>query len=331
MKSLKGAMDASDAKGRIGTLAFDAMSLTQALRYEESKDRIVGFEEVGGPSNRSHRVADHGFVSMCRTISSKTKMPMGFDLIKNNVSRGNLNKIVHSYLEAAHKTGMRIVSLTCDQEPTQWAWLKSAGVSPSNPFILHPCTADKVFVVPDQSHLLKNTRNCLKRYDIEFEPQKIAEWKWFAALCHFELESELQLCPTLKRSHVDLPIGQKMKVSIAGQTLSHSSAAAIRCYVKLGKMHSRALDTAEFFDRMTNCFDLVNSFSAFAKNPNKKAVNRSNLTQRLILLKNNAMWISQWKIRSRVTNLETKRHSFTEGWCLALNSLEFGSINRLID
>jgi hypothetical protein len=72
---------------------------------------------------------------------------------------------------------------------------------------------------------------------------------------------------------------------------------------------------------MNDCFDLVNSSSAYAKHPNKRAVTQSNLSQRVKLMKSNAAWISQWKIRNRKTGLEIKRHSFTEGWCVALNSL----------
>ena len=101
---------------------------------------------------------------------------------------------------------MEIVSITCDQERTQWAWLKSAGVLPSKPFILHPCTGDKVYVVSDPPHLLKNMRNCLKKNNIEYEPGKVAEWKWFAALCHLEFAAELRMCPKLKRAHLELPV-----------------------------------------------------------------------------------------------------------------------------
>lgn len=83
------------------------------------------------------------------------------------------------------------------------------------------------------------------------------------ALCHLEFLAELRLCPKLKSVHVDLPVGLNMKVNLAAQTLSFSTAAAIRCYVQLGKMDSRALDTADFIgknEQVLRLSQLVHSF-----------------------------------------------------------------------
>ena len=137
------------------------------------------------------------------------------------------------------------------------------------------------------------------------EPGRIAEWRWFVAFCHLELLAELRLCPKLKSVHVDLPVGLNMKVNLAAQTLSFSTAATIRCYVQLGKMDSRALDTADFMEKMNKCFDLVNSSTAFAKHPDKSAVKRCNLEKRLALLNEYASWISQWKVLRQNDGVET--------------------------
>ena len=91
-------------------------------------------------------------------------------------------------------------------------------------------------MVPDPAHLLKNTRNCLKSSDTEFERRRVAKWQWFVAIRHLEFSAQFRLCPKLREAHVDLPVGLSMKASIAAQTLSFSVAAAIRCYVQLGKM-----------------------------------------------------------------------------------------------
>ena len=121
LQALKGAMENCSAPGRIGTLGFDAMSLTPALRYEESKDIIGGFEQLDGAGGRTHKVANQGLAVVVRTIKDKTKLPIGFNLIQHNPSQSGFSKIVNTCLEAAHGAGMRIVSITCDQERTQWA------------------------------------------------------------------------------------------------------------------------------------------------------------------------------------------------------------------
>lgn len=202
------------------------------------------------------------------------------------------------------------------------AFLFSAsGVCPDSPFILHPSTNARVFVVPDPSHLLKNTRNCLKQYDIEFEPGRVAQWKWFSALCHLEFAAELRLCPKLKQCHLDLPVGLNMKVNIAAQTLSFSAAAAIRCYVQLGKLSADSLDTADFLEKMNTCFDLVNSSSAQARDPTRVSVSRVNLLSRKADFKALINWISKWKIIRRMDGQVMQRHEFPLGWRVALSSL----------
>lgn len=125
LQALEGEMEKCDPAGRIGTLGFDAMSLTPAVRYEEHHDRIGGFEQVGPDvSGRTPRIANQGLAAVVRTVRDHCKMPIGFDLIENNPSQRGFGQIVNNYLEAAHTAGMRIVSITCDQERTQWAWLK---------------------------------------------------------------------------------------------------------------------------------------------------------------------------------------------------------------
>ena len=57
------------------------MSLTPALRYEESKDIIGSFEQLDGASGRTHKVANQGLAAVVRTIKDKTKLPIGFNLI----------------------------------------------------------------------------------------------------------------------------------------------------------------------------------------------------------------------------------------------------------
>jgi hypothetical protein len=68
LQTLKNARDECDAPSRIGTLGFDAMSLTPAVRYEESNDRIGGFEEIGDSKQRTHKVANQGMAAAVRTV-----------------------------------------------------------------------------------------------------------------------------------------------------------------------------------------------------------------------------------------------------------------------
>ena len=114
------------------------------------------------------------------------------------------------------------------------------------------------------SFLIRHTRNALMKNDILFSPRKFARWEDLQRLWYLKKQCQLRLAPKLTAAHLELPLGTKMKVKIATQTLSHSSTAAIRVYVWLGDMSERALDTAEFVERvnlMSKCSTAQSSYN----------------------------------------------------------------------
>jgi hypothetical protein len=117
LKARAGELEKHVPPGRIGTLGFDAMSLSPAVRYEEHHDRIGEFEQIGpDQAGRMPRISNQSLAAVVRTIRDCCKMPIGFDLIENNPCQVGFVKFVNIYLEAAHNAFMRIISITCDQE-----------------------------------------------------------------------------------------------------------------------------------------------------------------------------------------------------------------------
>ena len=62
---------------------------------------------------------------------------------------------------------MTVVAIVCDQETNQMRLMKELGVTPQSPFLVHPTGGQRIAVIPDPPHLLKNLRNNLMKYDIE--------------------------------------------------------------------------------------------------------------------------------------------------------------------
>ena len=185
-------------------------------------------------------------------------------------------------------------------------------VSPDNPLILHPTTRGPVFVVPDPPHCLKNTRNALMKNDILFALRKVAR-EDVERLWHLENRGQLRLAPKLTATHLELPPGANMKVRIAAQTLSHTSAAPIRAYVRLGDMLGRVLDTAEFMEGINLTFDCCNGTSPNA--PQHKAMTK------ISIMRESAEWIGKWQFYSRKSKTLNNRHTFNSGWQVALRAM----------
>ena len=92
--------------------------------------------------------------------------PISFYLLAGNVGQHRFEAIIHENLTAAHNVGIDVVAVCCDQETTQFAWVQSAIPSLDNPWICHPVTGSKVFVLIDVPHCLKNLRNNMMNYKI---------------------------------------------------------------------------------------------------------------------------------------------------------------------
>ncbi len=221
-------------------------------------------------------------------------------------------RLVNQCLEAAADAGVNVVVLTCDQCSTQWSSLKDAGVSKEHPYILHPSTHEKVFVFADVPHCLKNCRNALRTNDIEFENGKFARWKDFQQLWELENSNQLRFNEKLTANHVELPVGANMKVNIAAQTLSRRTAAAIRSYYRLNMMGKRALQTAEFMEKVGDLFNLGNGVTPYDED-RKCSITPDNLALKLERLQSGINWIGQWRFYFTKNNKENRRHVFHEG------------------
>jgi hypothetical protein len=82
------------------------------------------------------------------------------------VGQKRFEKIINENLAAAHKVGIEVVAVTCDQETTQFAWVRSIIPNVRDPFIYHPVTGAKVVIIMDVPHCLKNLRNNMMNYNV---------------------------------------------------------------------------------------------------------------------------------------------------------------------
>ena len=317
--AVKARLDCCKPQERIATLGFDAMSLTEALRYHEHLDRVVGFEDVGA-CGRTGKVANQALVGVVRGIIGSWKLPIAYYLIRDNPSQDRFQCLVNECLAAVHEVGVDVRVLTCDQERTQWAWLKKAGVTADQPYFSHPVTKQPVYVIPDPPHCLKNARNALRRHDIMYAQGRFARWADFVQLVDLECSRELRAAPKLSREHVELPIGRNMSVKLAAQTFSRSSAAAIRTYVRLGDMCEAALSTADFMERVNDAFDCANGTSPNAP-VHKAALCADNMVGKVAELRCHAEWIATWRFFQHSDKKESHRHQFHIGWQVALRAM----------
>ena len=77
MQAVKARLEASDPMDRFATLGFDGMALTEALRFHEHLDQVVGYEDLGS-LGRTKKVANQGLAAVLRGVRGTWKLPIGY-------------------------------------------------------------------------------------------------------------------------------------------------------------------------------------------------------------------------------------------------------------
>ena len=120
--------------------------------------------------------------------------------------------------------------------------------------VSHPC----VFVVLDPCHMLKLTRNSLGQFKVlkDSEGNRI-EWRLIEQLVKLQENEGLRVGNRLRSAHINFQ-KMKMKVILAAQTFSNSTADAIEYCNKV--LHLPEFRNSEGTVRFIKCIDRLSNF-----------------------------------------------------------------------
>jgi hypothetical protein len=166
------------------------------------------------------------------------------------------------------EVGLYVRCIVCDQAATNVAALRQLGYSESRPELDLTGVINKVYVIFDVPHLLKNVRNNLMKHNIKFgDGEATACWDDICTFYENDKRHQIRLASRLTDGHIDVSSTRKMRVRLSAQVLSHSVAAGIQTQVACNDIHSvTAKYTAEFVEKMDVLFDLLNSRNSFGAN-----------------------------------------------------------------
>ncbi|GFO32184.1 transposable element p transposase [Plakobranchus ocellatus] len=174
-KSIVSKLSDSD---RLCSLIFDEMAIKEYVSYSVKDDKVVGYEDFG--SFQTKFIANHATVFMVHGIVSPWKQPIGFFFSSGPIDHRILSSLIREALSLLLDMKLDVKAVICDQGSNNRAALKGLGVSLEQPFISHQFeeTFKKVYVIFDPPHLLKNTRNILKKHGFKKkDTQENILWK----------------------------------------------------------------------------------------------------------------------------------------------------------
>ena len=132
----------------------------------------------------------------------------------------------------------------------------SCGVEKDRPYLIHE--DDKIYVLYDPSHLLKNIRNNLKKSGFSSNGVE-SSWSHIESLFLFDRKNRYRMASKLTYRQIYLPPFASLRVRFAAQVLSHTVAAGFSTLVESTVLPPEAKETATFAENFDQLFNAFNS------------------------------------------------------------------------
>ena len=163
--------------------------------------------------------------------------------------------------------GLRVWSVTCDGTSTNLTMLKSLGWKFTDSFearvtkFKHSTMDYYVYFTLDACHMIKLARNALGDLGcFKTANGKLIEWQFIKNLIELQIEEGFNIANKLNSDHLNWQ-RQKMKMKLAAQTFSSSTAAVLHFSQRIIK-HKKFInctDTIVFVRNVDRLFDFLNS------------------------------------------------------------------------
>ena len=275
---LKQKMRGREEHEKLCALLVDEMQLKRRVEYDKSTKQMVGYVSPetlpGGVDNSEERqLAVHALVFMLRGLTVAWKQTVAYLYTGTSLDSGAYWTFTKQVLQASELSGLKVECITSDMGPANTGLWRHVGIHSTResviPMIPHPARpGDSLYFVADPPHLLKNLWNCVLGHRIGLPdnvvtrhhlPTNIVTHVYVQQLMDLQQGSELRVAHKLQACHTSPSHYEKMRVCLAAQLFSRSTAAAVETAVKLGLLPNEALTTAWFIRAVNDWFDAMNA------------------------------------------------------------------------
>ena len=255
-EALEKKMSSQPETSKLVVLAIDEIALKEGLTYDAGLDVVEGLCDSG---NGPRVLANHALGFMIRGIVDKWKQALGYFLSSGPMKGAEMKTLVIDCIQKLKAIGLTVIVVVGDQgSNNRNLFEKQLGVSLSAPFFM--VDEQKVFVMYDPPHLLKNIRNNLKNHGYTWEDKSI-EWKYLEEFFKKDSANKtgIRMAPKSTALHFSLAMFNSLSVPKAAQVLSHTVAAGMTAMARWNVLPEDASDTAQFAEDMDQLFNAFNS------------------------------------------------------------------------
>lgn len=252
-------------------------------------------------------------------------------------------------MEAVLKNGIKILNVTSDGLPANQTMCERLGASMDHHSIAFKpymrFSNDKIYIIKDAPHMLKLVRNTYGSKQIIFDRDGgEIKWSYIEKLVEYGKTREFRLIHKLNQKHLQWK-RCIMKVDIADQTLSASTAGSLKFLIEQGENDFRdAGPTIRFITIFDKLFDVFNTKYNDKNEPNvfKRALSPNNrvavfaLFEEAIEYIENLQIIDQEEINEKIPIIDSRSFTGFRGFINNMHVLrliyqEYIENNQLLD
>lgn len=250
-------------------LCYDECAMRQHVmwnQFEKKFDGVVDFGPDLEDDGDTIKPAREILVFMVTSVDENWKIPVAYYVI-NGLNVEKKKGLVESVLRALQDINVTVIGLTFDGTSTN-IWVANAlgcHISGDQPDQLktsfrHPSGGHQVYVLLDACHMVKLVRNVFASQKTLRTAKGKVEWELLEKLVSKQNLHGLKLAKNLTDQHVDFS-NMKMKVVLAVQLLSNSTANALELLKDIDAEFANCDATVEFVRVLNGVFDILNSRS----------------------------------------------------------------------
>lgn len=209
------------------SLVFHEMFIRQQTQWINSSKRFLGYSTYG----KQHGIAKEALVFMACGINDAFKLPIAYHFI-HSIDADDKKELLLSIIDALCAIDVIITNITFDGHATNIAMCKQLGanlnVDPDDfkPFF-ETKNGKKIFIWFDPCHMLKLVRNAIASKEQFTDSEgKLIAWSHYTKLVEISKINGCDLTHEMNNKHLNWK-RRIMKVDLAAQTLSESTARAI--------------------------------------------------------------------------------------------------------
>lgn len=330
------------------SICYDEMHIRKTFQWCNQSKSMLGFPTF--PPNQGNdetefqtndisldEAANQVIVFMAIGINERIKLPIAYHFVKTlaAVDRADL---VKSVINAVNTTGAIITNITFDgfSGNPKMCEIFGAHLNPTkNNFkTSFSCQNDhQVNIVMDMPHMIKCVRGILGNHRCLFNGNGgRIEWKFFEELVKLGKAEGFNFTHKMTQKHINYK-DRKMKVDLAMQTLSKSTANSMRYLMEEGHpKFAEAGPTIEFISIFNNLTDIFNTKlkpnelqGEGTDNPFKKPISSVNKQEIFEYFEMANNYIQGLRIISkkgaRVSLLKSPQQTGFKGFIVNMNSL----------